>query len=1324
MTWWILRRLLAPLSDAAIALALQSDSQLQPLPLPRDGDDEIGQLIGGFNRLLTTLAQREDALRESEFRWKFAIEGTGDAMWDWNVQDDGLYFSAHWAHMIGYEEHELGHELQMWESRIHPEDKVATLHALQQHLLGQTTTYRSEYRLRCKDGSYLWLLDRGAVVTRGVGGEALRVIGTHTDISKRKQGEAERAMLTSRAEALLSLPGAAERLGEKDFMQHGLDLAEQLTGSQIGFIHFVMLDQETLELVTWSSATLAHYCQAGFDTHYPVSQAGIWADALRQRAPVICNDYGTATDKHGLPEGHARLNRLISVPVLDSGLVRLMAGVGNKPGAYSELDVETMQLMANTLWNIVRQRRADAALRESEERHRLLADNASDVIWTMDMQGRYTYVSPSVQKIRGFTSAEVMQHSWEQTLAPNSLPVAQQGLQKFHAELAAGSPHAEFRGELEMRCKNGATIWVEITANDMRSQDGNLIGILGVTRDITQRRVQQMQLRVAAQIFEQAREGITVADAQGNIIMVNRAFSDITGYSEAEVLGKNPSVLSSGRQDPTFYQTMWAAIKDQGEWAGEIWNRHKDGTIYPEWLSIAAIRDESGETLHYVGNFNDLSRVRAAEDRVLWMSHFDALTGLPNRTLLQDRTLQAMTAAHRSGEPLTLMLVGIDHYRSLADAVGQRTMDETLVEMARRLNASVREQDTVARLGGKEFVLVLPGTPSTGASHLATELLWKLARPYQLGQHELDLTTSIGVANYPDNGSDFDALLKSVTIAMHRAQSRGGDAVQFYSAEMSQQLQARDRIVKALRHAVERDQLALAYQPQVDLQTGKVCGLEALLRWQHPELGAVPPAQFIPLAEASGLINELGQWVLERACSDIRHWLEQGIQVPHVAVNVSALQFKDNDLPGQVLHALERSRIDPGQLYVELTESALMADVEHSEAVLHELKALGVKLSLDDFGTGYSSLSYLKRFPIDQVKIDQSFVRDIGQNDNDLVLVKVIVSMAHGLGMKVIAEGVETEAQCEVMRTSRCDEIQGFFFSHPIAAPAIEALLREGRLLPAHLLHLHKPQGVLLLVDDEPNILAALKRLLRRDGYTILTADCGAQGLEVLARNRVDVIISDQRMPGMTGVEFLRAAKLKYPDTVRIVLSGYTELQSVTDAINEGAVYRFLTKPWVDEQLREHIQKAFEYQGLLEENRQLDLKIRSANRELVAANRQLGTVLTQTRAQVERDATSLAIVREALQHMPSAAIGVDDEGLMAFVNEAAQQLFAGSGPLLGEELAFALPAIATAIAAANEGVASELQINGQRYLVKWNAMGAHSRSRGKIVTLSTTGAMP
>ena len=325
--------------------------------------------------------------------------------------------------------------------------------------------------------------------------------------------------------------------------------------------------------------------------------------------------------------------------------------------------------------------------------------------------------------------------------------------------------------------------------------------------------------------------------------------------------------------------------------------------------------------------------------------------------------------------------------------------------------------------------------------------------------------------------------------------------------------------------------------------------------------------------------------------------------------------------------------------------------------------------------------------------------------------------MAHGLGMRVVAEGVETQLQCEIMSASICDEIQGYFFSRPVDSQAIQAMFTEARRLPPQVLHQHKPQATLLLVDDEPNIVAALKRLLRRDGYNILTANSGAEGLEVLASNRVDVIISDQRMPGMTGVDFLRAAKINYPDTIRIVLSGYTELQSVTDAINEGAVYRFLTKPWDDEQLREHIHKAFEHKGLLEENRQLDIKIRRANQELVAANRHLGEVLDKTREQVERDSTSLGIVREALQHMPLPVIGVDDEGLMAFVNIAAQQLFADAGPLLGTELACALPDVDVAISGAAEGAACALILGQTPYQVRWNSMGVDSRSRGKIVTL-------
>ena len=812
-----------------------------------------------------------------------------------------------------------------------------------------------------------------------------------------------------------------------------------------------------------------------------------------------------------------------------------------------------------------------------------------------------------------------------------------------------------------------------------------------------------------------------MTDAQGHIIMTNKAFGEITGYTEAEVLGKNPHILSSGRESPAFYSAMWAALNTTGLWAGEIWNQRKDGTQYPEWLSISAIKDEKGKTTHYVGNFRDLSDAKAAEERIHWLSHFDALTGLPNHILLRDRTTHSISMMQGASENMTVMLIGIDHFKDITDTLGHQVGDDLLIEVAHRLRHAVRAHDTVGRLDGKEFILVLPGTPASGAAHLATELLRKLALPCQLGDHELTVTASIGIASYPDNGGDFDSLIKSVEIAMHRAQANQRNSFQFYSTDMYQEFVERDQLVKALRHAAELEQFQLLYQPLVDLQTGHISGMEALLRWHHPERGAISPVQFIPLAEDSGLIKGIGEWVLQRACRDIRAWLDKGINVPHVAINVSPIQFRDNDLVAQVKSAMSAFQVDPALIYIEVTESALMDDVQRSEAMLHELKNLGVKLSLDDFGTGYSSLSYLKRFPFDKVKIDQSFVRDITTSQSDNVLVKVIVSMAHGLGLRVIAEGVETEAQCEIMRTSICDEIQGYFFSRPISAQAIEELFTENRQLPPHLLRLQKPQRTLLLVDDEPNVLSSLKRLFRRDGHIILTANSGPEGLEMLSKHKVDIIISDQRMPGMTGVEFLRAAKVNFPDTIRIVLSGFTELQSVTDAINEGAVYRFLTKPWEDEQLREHVHKAFEYRELMEENRQLDIKIRTTNQELVAANRQLGDVLKMTRHQIERDETSLAIVREALQHIPLPVIGVDNEGLMAFINAAAEHLFAVAGPLLGVELAYALPAIDSAIANANEGIPCELLIDHTPYLVKWNKMGANSRSQGRLVTLTKIG---
>ena len=865
--------------------------------------------------------------------------------------------------------------------------------------------------------------------------------------------------------------------------------------------------------------------------------------------------------------------------------------------------------------------------------------------------------------------------------------------------------------------KDGTEFWNELSISPVIDEEGVLTHFVGIQNDITQRKTRQVELRLTEQVFNQAREGITITDAQGNILRTNAAFTAITGYAESEVFGKNPRVLASGLQDKAYYQAMWAAIVERGVWSGEIYNRHKDGTVYPEWLTISIIRDEKGEITHYLGSFSDLSQVKAAENRVQKLTHFDPLTGLPNRTLLQDRTSHCISMVQRSKEPFCMMLVSIDHFKALNDTLGHKVGDGILIEMAARLSDTVRDQDTVSHHAGKEFTLILPGTSADGAAHLASEILWKLAQPSTLADQQISITASIGLSIFPDNGNDFDSLFKSAEIALHRAQAGGRDDFKFYSEGMYQEVLARENMTKALRLAVERGELQVLYQPLGDLQTGKISGMEALLRWHHPELGTVSPVVFIPIAEETGLIRGIGEWVLRQVCSDLRAWIDQGLDAPHVAVNVSPIQFRDPAFIELIQVALADHGVEPNRLHLEVTESALMDDVQRCEDILRSLKKMGFFLSLDDFGTGYSSLSYLKRYPFDKVKIDQSFVRDVGTSQADAVIVKVIISMAHGLGLKVIAEGVETEAQCEIMRTNVCDEIQGYFFSRPVDAETLKGLLLENKCLPAHLLRFRPKQRTLLLVDDEPNVLASLKRLFRKDGHSIVTANSGAEGLEVLAAQKVDVIISDQRMPGMTGVEFLRQAKLKYPDTIRIVLSGYTELQSVTDAINEGAIYRFLTKPWDDEQLREQISKAFEHKELLEDNQQLDIKIRTTNQELVAANRHLGDVIHATRQQIDADSTSLAIVREALQFIPTPVLGMDDEQVVIFSNTAAETLLAGMGPLLGVELAHVSAALFEAVSGAQEGQVAQVQIEAATFDVRWNAMGQNSLSRGKLVTM-------
>ena len=533
-----------------------------------------------------------------------------------------------------------------------------------------------------------------------------------------------------------------------------------------------------------------------------------------------------------------------------------------------------------------------------------------------------------------------------------------------------------------------------------------------------------------------------------------------------------------------------------------------------------------------------------------------------------------------------------------------------------------------------------------------------------------------------------------------------------------------------LRRALACDELVLLYQPLVDLRSGAVASLEALVRWRHPLHGMLAAREFLALADAAGLAADIDNWVLRRACDDLHGWRAAGLTGLKVAVNLAPSQLRDPALGATVAAMLDRCGIDPATLTLEVTESALTQAGPDCDALLAGFKASGLSLTLDDFGTGYASLSNLKRYPFDALKIDTHFIRDVVTSSSDAAMCKTLIAMAHHLGMKVVAEGVETEAQCDFLRRNMCDLIQGYFFAPPLATDEVGHLLASGRALAPHLRHMHKPPRRLLLVDDEPNIVSALKRLLRPDRYEIYTAGDGQQGLDVLARHPVDVIISDQRMPGMLGADFLRKAKQQYPDTIRIMLSGYTELQSVTDAVNEGAIYKFLTKPWEDDLLRGHVAEAFRLKEIADDNLRLHLEVRSANQELAAANRQLEQLLLEKQRQISRDKVSLSVAREVLQHLPLPVIGMDDDGMIAFINGAAEGLFRHSGALLGNEAGSVLPQLfppqgADAAPVAPQRAASPSRhladIDGRRYAVVVYPMGESSASRGSLITLSHTG---
>ena len=590
----------------------------------------------------------------------------------------------------------------------------------------------------------------------------------------------------------------------------------------------------------------------------------------------------------------------------------------------------------------------------------------------------------------------------------------------------------------------------------------------------------------------------------------------------------------------------------------------------------AEAMQEDGRIQLLRGTMQDITERKLQELRIEYLANHDALTDLPNRKLLNDRIGQALAHARRGGLHLATLVLDLDRFKVVNDSYGHPVGDALLQAVAQRLKLAVRGTDTVARQGGDEFVILLTDLPDVrAAEEMVRKVLSMFIEPFVLGEHRLHFSTSIGVSVFPSDGDSGEMLLKTADAALYSAKDKGRNGYQFYNHKMGVMVEERAEIEHALHQALVLDELELHYQPKVDLNSGQIYGMEALLRWRRPGIGLVPPDRFIPLAEETGLIIPIGEWVLRTACAQLAAWHARGFPHLTMAVNVSSRQFRQVDMPELVRAVLADTGVPATCLELELTESLLMQNRELVLRALERLKELGVTLSLDDFGTGYSSLSYLKQFPIDVVKIDQSFIRDVTDSVDGASLTRSIIAMAKSLHMTTVAEGVETEGQLGFLNTNLCDAIQGYYFSRPLPGNEMATLLQAGTHLPPDSCHPQSRQRTLLLVDDEEHVLSALRRTLRKEGYHILSTTKPLEALELLAVHPVGVIISDARMPGMPGSELLRRVKGMHPKVVRLMLSGYTELNSVTAAINEGAVYKFITKPWDEILLKEHILESF-----------------------------------------------------------------------------------------------------------------------------------------------------
>lgn len=774
---------------------------------------------------------------------------------------------------------------------------------------------------------------------------------------------------------------------------------------------------------------------------------GSCAAAVLTAAPVFVND--TAIDERwSESQAFARefnIHACWSVPILNEqsrpvGTFAISSYEKREPSGFHMRLLQAASYLAGIALQADATRRK---LQESENRLVNIADAVPGVLFqqleTPEGQSHFTFISQRVQELFGQKADEVLSDGdvlWTH--------VDRQDVQSISKKMQTPAAIRPLR-ECEFRLHlDGRERWIYgrsvATAKDA---EGNIVWN-GIFLDITDKQNAQSRLNMAGMVFENTQEGIMVTDEDSGIIEVNKAFTRITGYAADDVMGKDPSLLDSGRHGPEFYQAIRASIDEQGYWEGEMWNRRKDGEIFPEWLSITRVTDPVTGKVTNLRVFSDISHLKRSEERLAHLAHHDPLTGLPNRLMLGARMDHALERAKREGNYLGVLFLDLDRFKNINDTLGHALGDEVLKQVADRLKESVRAEDTVARLGGDEFIVLLEEVHQPEiTTHIAEKLLRTLARPYILNDQEYYFTTSIGISHYPVDGTDAESLLKNSDTALYQAKDQGRNTYIHYSPELTQKVEDWLKLEHHLRSALEKEQFEIYYQAKISTRNGKILGAEALLRWIHPESGMITPSQFLPIAEEIGLIVPLGEWVLREACKQAQVWKAEGYPDLTISVNLAGQQIGDANLYQSIVAILDETGLAPERLELEILESFVMRHAEESINTLSAIRDLGVSLAIDDFGSGYSSLSYLKRLPVSKLKIDQTLVLDIPDDPDDVAIARAVIALGHSMGLQVCAEGVETVAQREFLAAEGVDELQGYYYSRPVPASKFIQYLRS-----------------------------------------------------------------------------------------------------------------------------------------------------------------------------------------------------------------------------------------------------------------------------------------